>query len=428
MRNFYKMLLTILWASAIGATAAMAAGSGAYRLEVPDAGAFGKGSAFVGEANTPASLYYNPAGMVQIVGQAVSVTASLVEPHATYKGSQSSDAVQMKRGDYLVPSFYYVTKLGTDKVALGIGATSSWGLATEWAGDSYAKYVATKTSMSNHDYLIALAYQLTAQWSVAAGLDIDQSKLIQEKKFNLGTAVNSNSRMVGSDTAASFRLAALYKLNDQHQFGIMYRSAVHHEYRGKAYMDGIDPAFVPAVFPATSYSTDVMVKTILPQSVVLGYSFKPADRWTINADLEWMNWSQVKQVAVAYTSETDPTRLSILNTGNPTNKDWHDTLSLAMGTEYAATEALRLRGGFFLHQSPVNKSTWDPSVPDSDSLGITMGAGYDITKNWTADLTLAEMFYKTRHVNNDVGSPSSSIDGKYHQHVNLVLAGATYKF
>ena len=36
-----------------------ASGSGAFRVETPDAGAFGKGSAFVGEANTPAAEVTN---------------------------------------------------------------------------------------------------------------------------------------------------------------------------------------------------------------------------------------------------------------------------------------------------------------------------------------------------------------------------------
>ena len=62
----------LLWAVVLIMTAgqALAAGSGAYRLEVPDAGAAGMGSAFVGEANTPAAVYWNPAGLTQIVGQA----------------------------------------------------------------------------------------------------------------------------------------------------------------------------------------------------------------------------------------------------------------------------------------------------------------------------------------------------------------------
>ncbi|MEI6438488.1 MAG: outer membrane protein transport protein [Candidatus Omnitrophota bacterium] len=418
---------------ALIAVPAFAAGSGAYRLEVPDAGAVGKGSAFSGEANTPAAVYYNPAGMTQIVGQAISVGLSLVEPHETFKGPNPAtpDAVQMKRGDYPIPHFYYVTRLGTENVALGIGTTTAWGLTTEWAPDSFARYVATKTEMLNHDYYVSAAYKLNAQWSVAAGVVIDQSRVAMEKKANWSGfgGADGNIRLAGSDTAAGYMVAAMFKLNDQHQFGFMYRSAIHQQYTGKVHMDGIASALVPGVFPATSYETDVMVKSVLPQVIVFGYSFKPDPKWTVNTDVEWTDWSSTRQSAPTYTSETDPTRLSILETGYPANKDWHSAFSVAMGVEYAATDRLRLRSGYYLHQSPVAKATWDPSMPDSDSLGVTLGSGYDVTKNMTVDLAWSGMIFKTRKVNNAVGDAvGGSIDGSYRQWINLMYATATYKF
>ena len=43
-----------------------AGGSGAYRLEIPDAAALAVGGAMVGQANTPVAVFFNPAGMTQI--------------------------------------------------------------------------------------------------------------------------------------------------------------------------------------------------------------------------------------------------------------------------------------------------------------------------------------------------------------------------
>ena len=59
---------------------AFAAGSGAYRVEAPDAGALGMGSAFVGEADTPAAVYYNPAGINQMSRPEVSVGDAIIAP------------------------------------------------------------------------------------------------------------------------------------------------------------------------------------------------------------------------------------------------------------------------------------------------------------------------------------------------------------
>ena len=63
---------------------AFAAGSGAYAVETPDAGAMGMGSAFVGEADTPAAVYYNPAGINQMSTAEISVGDAIIAPRGKY--------------------------------------------------------------------------------------------------------------------------------------------------------------------------------------------------------------------------------------------------------------------------------------------------------------------------------------------------------
>ena len=51
---------------------AFASDSGLLKLEVADAVAEGMGGAFVGEADRPSAVYYNPAGITQLVSASVS--------------------------------------------------------------------------------------------------------------------------------------------------------------------------------------------------------------------------------------------------------------------------------------------------------------------------------------------------------------------
>ena len=77
---FAVIILCVAWGGS-----AFAAGSGAFRVETPDAGAMGKGSAFVGQANTPAAVYYNPSGLTQVKNTEVSVGTALLAPQTDYK-------------------------------------------------------------------------------------------------------------------------------------------------------------------------------------------------------------------------------------------------------------------------------------------------------------------------------------------------------
>jgi long-chain fatty acid transport protein len=433
MKKFWSSLLMMM--AAVFWAGAACAGSGAFRLEVPDAGALGKGDAFVGEANTPAAVYYNPAGMTQIVGNSVSVGLALVQPKAKYT-SLSGDETKMQQQSFPIPHFYYVTRLGSEKIAVGIGATSAWGLGTEWAQDSFARYSATRSLIENKDYMITLAYQVTDQLSLGMGVDIDDSHVDKQKKIIQVGANDANFRLKGDNMAAGMRVAAMYKMNDRHQFGLMYRSPIHRKYHGKVALQDLSSVGQASlggfsyqqVFGGSTYETDVTVDNTLPQSLVFGYNYKPNERLTLNADLEWMDWSSTKNEELYYPEETDPTRLGVLNNGNPVNRDWHSALSCAVGAEYKLLDQLRLRSGYFFHQSPVPQDTWEPNLPDANSHSVTAGLGYDVNKSLTLDLGYSAMFYQARSISNNVADAYGGIDGKYEQWVNLVLATATYNF
>lgn len=426
MRAFFVFLLTGLVAFCSGAAPLWAAGSGAYRLEVADANAAGKGLAFVGEANNPSAVYYNPAGLTQIVGQAVSVGATLIQPRTTYQ-DPSGNKTQMHDGNFVIPNLFYAYSSGS--FALGMGVMSSWGLTTEWQPDSFARYCATKSVMTNQNYLIAGAYQVSDQLSLAVGLDIDDAKVDKQKKFDQSLAgwSDGNVRLDGTDTAFGYRIAGMFKLNERHQFGLMYRSRIRHEYEGKVKLENISPGYQAWYgFPASSYETGIKAKVILPESIAFGYSYKPNEKWTFNTDMEWMNWSVSEEEYVDYSSEADPVRRSFLDAGNPSPLDWRDALSFALGGEYKLSDRLRLRAGYYHHQTPIPAANWAASLPDSDSNGITAGFGYDITRNMTLDMAWSGLFYKERKIENTVAG--GTISGTYRQWCNLVYATLGYHF
>jgi len=422
------LILTGIFLGTFLCAQGFAAGSGAFRLEVPDAGAVGKGSAFVGEANTPVAVYYNPAGMTQMDQAAVSVGVSLIQPFVDYKDEAGNES-QMRRGTYTIPSLFFVQPVGK-QFAVGFGAMSSWGLTTYWHQDSFARYNATRNEMRNKDFLISTAYKLNEQFSFALSLDIDDSEIDKNKKIDQEAAfwADGNSRLRGESTGYGFRVAGMYKLNEKHQFGLMYRSPIEHKYEGTLYMDHLSPFGLGSAgyFNGSSYETDVVSKMTLPDSVVLGYSFKPNDKWTFNADVEWMNWSVINEEELAYPSETDPTRLAVLNDGNPAPRDWRSVVSLALGAEYAVSERFRVRSGYYHHQSPVPENVWQASLPDSVSHGVTLGLGYDFTKSFTLDLAWSGIYYMEQEIDNQVAG--GTINGTYNQTCNLMYATATYKF
>jgi long-chain fatty acid transport protein len=433
MSYFCKIFIFFILLSIVGINQAMAAGSGAFRNESPDAAVIGKGNAFVGEANTPAAVYYNPAGLNQIKSFEISAGGAFLDLQGSYKDNAGQET-QSRRRSFLIPHVYAVLPVN-EKLSLGFGSSSYWGLGTEWAEDSFSRYVATKTDLINTDTMLTASYKVTEQWALAVSLDNDDSKANEKKMaFQGGTPGSDGSlELKAKDNSWGYRLATLFKIDEKNQVGLMYRSAIHLRNEGKLYADHLNnlgPVPYNAIFGGSSYETRVSDKITLPQSVVLGYSFKPLKKWTFNIDIEWMNWSKAKQETITFDDETDPTRLAVLSAIGAIDHHWHSVFSEAIGAEYAATEKLRLRAGYYHHEHVIPQGTWQSSIPDASSHGGTLGFGYDLTQHLTLDLGYSALWYQPRKINNNVGTSvgSEDISGTYKQFVNDGLVTLTYKF
>lgn len=438
-----KNICLTVWCTVLAlimAGPAHASGSGGFRVETPDAGAFGKGTSFVGEADTPAAVYYNPAGISQIDGTAVSLGFSAIQPRAGYENS-AGDKQSMRMETFFIPHFHAVSDFGLDRWTFGVGADSNWGLTTDWAPDGFSRYVNTRTELALMDSYFVGAYEVLDQLTLAGSLDVSRAKASLEKKLFQGPGISdANTQIKGDDTVLGYRIAGHYRLNERHSFGLMYRSQNKLKLEGTLHLNslqtsgtisGIFGQDYETIFGGSNFSTPARAEIVLPQSVAFGYSYRPDRKWTLNFDVEWFDWSSTEQLLFEYPDVTHPLQQAVLAVGNPASKDWDDAMSASFGVEYAWNDDLRLRAGYYFHQQVIPEASWDPSIPDADSHGVTLGLGYDFSPNTTMDLAYSFLYYDFKsNTNSNVsdGLGMTDLDGKYDQYINMALATVTVKF
>ena len=91
-------------------------------VEVPDAEAFAKGSAFVGQADNPSAVYFNPAGLTQLKGKNYfSGGFAVISPSASYKDF-AGNTTQMTRQNFPIPHIYLVSDFGVDNFVFGLAS------------------------------------------------------------------------------------------------------------------------------------------------------------------------------------------------------------------------------------------------------------------------------------------------------------------
>ena len=391
----------------------------------------GKGSAFAGEANRPSAIYYNPAGLTQLKDDLyATIGFSVLQPLVSHSNN-SGEGTEMKRQTFVIPHVYLVSDLGLERFTFGLGGTSAWGLGTHWADDSFSKYVATKSDLVHLDPMLTMAYKMTEKLSLGVAFDVDLAKANRKKKLAQSGGADADFQLKGESEGWGYRLSTLYELNEQHQFGLMYRSPIRHKYRGDVYLSDLNAAGLNylAIFGAATYDTPMTLELTLPQSIIAGYSFRPNDKWVFNVDVEWMDWASIEQDLLIYEDETNATRLAILNSGNPTARDWDAVFSFALGTEYQMNDKLALRAGYYHHQTPISEDNFESNLTDADSHGLTAGVGYALNEDLMVDLAYSALLFEERQINNEVGnSNGANIDGNYNQIIHLYLVSLTHKF
>lgn len=172
-----------------------------------------------------------------------------------------------------------------------------------------------------------------------------------------------------------------YQVLPELAFGVTYKSRTFIELNGDADFTVPDP-FVgraPDQRASTSFT--------IPDRLTIGAAYQDG-MFGVFADFGVSFWSVRQRTQVDF--EQDVT--SDIDT--PTS--WHDAVSLRLGGEVTPIPELTARAGLFWDQEVGPADTLAASSPDMNRLGITLGAGVNITPEFGVDIYYAYVAFLER--------------------------------
>ncbi len=418
-------------ASLVGLTTAAFAGGVSFTEQ--GAAASGKANAFVGEANDPSAIFYNPAGITQLPGTQLMIGTSIVKLDSTFRSSTSGESTQLQDQFPIIPHFYITHrfKQWDERVSIGLGVYTPFGIVVDWPDNWQGRFNTTDARLRVTVYNPTVAYQVTPEFSAAAGIRIADAGAEFEQKF---VFLGENKVRVHDLEAhpIGWNVGFLYHLKEiSTSVGLQFRSELQAKFNGSADFTG--PAG-PPILENTRFHTSVK----FPPQLILGVSMKAIPRWTINADIEWEGWRTVGSIPKSFDATTGSIfPQSFLNQPGP--RLWKNSYVFRIGAEYAATDQIALRGGFFYDQTPIPKETFDPTIPNADLYAMTAGAGY----RWEAtsvDIAYLFGFYEKRATNASSIDPTITggpppggtggppVFGSFSTTAQVLMLSVTYRF
>lgn len=410
--------------------------SNGFQINEQGAKALGMGGAFVAQADDPTAVYFNPAGITQLDRTQVSFGVSPIMPYASFKSDNTGKTTDADENTFLIPNFFAVIKLN-ERLSLGIGGFSNYGLSTEWPENWEGRYITggTKAEIVTYTLNPNLAFKISEKLSIAVGLNIQYLDITLENRLAMlpygGSVIipssDGFSKLEGDDFGYGWNVGLHYKITEKWKVGASYRSKIKHNIKeGKATLKlpegnllGVGPVDAMTIKqPGSS-------QLILPDILYLGTSYE-LGRFTFELDGQLTRWSRYKELAVDF---DDPAATDVVK-----SKDWDDVWAIRFGVQYKVNDMIDLRAGIVRDFSPIPDETLDPLVPSGDRWLYAVGIGLNF-ENLVVDLAYNYLDSESKRFDNEVGREAPygvaapELTGKFKDiYAHIFGINVTYKF
>lgn len=351
------------------------------------------GGAMVGRGDDPSALFYNPAGITQLPGFQAMAGAAFIAPSTDVTTTSRGITQKTSTKDNIwIPPHLYATYQATDRVWLGVGFFSPFGLGTEfdenWPG-RYSSYTAVIQSLTINPNI---AFKLNEQISLAAGFEAMWFDLDLRQK--IPTPFGDVDQVLKGDSFGfGFNLALRYQPCQYFAFGASYRSQVQQNVKGDA--DFSKPALLSRLSPQSFPDTGGTGVITLPDMLFLGAVFYPIPRLSVEVGGVWSRWSTYDKLTINFDDPITVNRFGLPVSSVTRSKNWQDTWRFQTGLELKATDWLDLRVGYAFDQEPAPQKFVDYLVPANDRHLFNFGSGIH-WGSWKVDLSYTYLVIEDR--------------------------------
>lgn len=345
-----------------------------FHVDEQDARATGRAGAVTANPENASAIHYNPAGIAGLDGLRVDLGTALVRPSIDFTSASTAETVGMNRDVFVLPQGF-VSLRANELVAAGVGVTAPFGFSLDWPEESPGRSLVRQMELQTLFVSPTVGLNLS-RWipglMFAGGIDLVPAELRLARDVAFGEdfgAVDLTGSAFGGGGRAGliYRPEALGWLS----LGITYRTEVNLDFEGDGDFDA------PAIYRGNlSPDGEFTTELTLPRSIAFGVMVEPLPGWEIEVDGNWYEWSSYDELEIR------------LPNGQVSGyeKDWNDSWTVRVGTEYRFLERYSARLGGVWDETPIPATTLDFQLPDADRIDITAGFGALLTPNLHLDL------------------------------------------
>jgi long-chain fatty acid transport protein len=391
--------------------------AGGFQLNEHGAKPLALGGAFTAIVNDASAVYWNAAGMSFLEGTNFILGAALIGPSTTFRGVAPAVDKSIMVSQVFYPPHFFATHQISESFSVGLGASVPFGLGTLWKEDWVGRYLAVETELQTIAVPLVVSWKILDNLSISAGGSYHHASVIISRATSLSPFEGDAFIKLEGDESSAFgyNFGLLWKPLDILSIGGSFRSEVDFSFTGTAVAQG--PEQLASALP----SGDISANLTTPLNIQGGVAVRVLEQLRLSADFQWVGWSSYDTLAVDF---KDP---EIDDLASP--RLYNDSYIIRFGAQYDFNKELSLLGGVYFDKNPVNPENANPSLPDSDRLGFSIGVDAKILDN--LGVSGAYLFIRSSELtvtnsNEEYTPGDSKFNGTYNSYANLFSFSVYY--
>lgn len=409
MKNFRGMVFV---AAGLCAAGVWASGFGLYEASSPT---YALGGAVLGRAVDASANFFNPATLSDLTN--ITVTLGFMTEHP--RGRMKSDfpgghTAKMDPGVFALPHFHLAVPLPWD-FTFGLGMMPEYGLGSKYDDNWDLRFNSLETTVTSFTLNPNLAYRVTDDWSVGAGMRF----LFFDFEQYSRPAPTVLQRLKGDNDFKDFgwQVGTKYDLLDNLSLGLVYKSKTVVHVRGKSHPSGYRSLPDPYYSTFAAIDGGARTKLVLPQSLTFGLNWDITETWHLGAAVAWTDWSSVGTLD-----------FNLNGIHKPIHLDWEDTWRFSLAPSWDFAENWTWLGSYVFETDCCGEQD-STMLPPSERHMVSTGLVWHFSENLDFALTYGIILMAGR--TSDCTDTASGNTYRYCAHRALSHAAGftvTYRF
>jgi long-chain fatty acid transport protein len=318
-----------------------------------------------------------------------------------------------------VPQFAFAIPVGdrfgsfAERFSFGFGLSVPQGYGTDYGSSWAGRYFAQESSLVFVSAQPVAAVRVSDWLSLGAGASImyvsSEAKVAVNNDFFVPGADDGRLKVDVDGVSVGPVVSALLEPLPDLRFGLSWRGEIEPELEGRPKFTDLEPALELVLDTAGILNEKVDINMRVPQSVQVGFYYRPFARLALMGDLTWVDWSRFGTVDIE------------VGTNSLTSKTNYDDIWIgSAGAEYDFTEHWSGSLGFTYVSSAISNEDRGLALPLDEFYIFGVGAYGQLSDRLGVQTNLLAIFGGDGKVDQQ-GTVTGRLVGEYDRRRTFAL-------